>query len=373
MQDDPIPFASAPEPFSAQVPTPVTSALPRPEPAASASGRRRTSLVPVAAILALGLLVAGGVWLYLSPTGGAAPASIRASVETSLRSCVATDYPGYTVARAASFSRDDTTSPGGRSASVQFLLQSAAHPGFKFTLVYYAPLMDAADAARYESDEEFFRAHPAQPQPVDSFIVMWLQNHPGEDCFSVLEGMSDSTDDIRTYWVAATRYERNGAVVKTLVENYDFHYAPATDSWTEVPRSPDVTDASGSLVDTEAAVAQSLPGFEYVASESDSLDNPTLVVRSVKYPKVRVVVYQYVLDGGDPNDGVFRLITGDRTKADAFAKAFSKAYAGSVVWDVTFDPEGTDNEDMVDVWMQPSGDTVRLSYNPKAHVWTKVK
>ena len=373
MQDDPIPFAPTPEPVSAQAPNPVTSTLTGHEPADSASRPRRTALVVVAAILALGLLIAGGVWFFLSPEGGAAPASIRPNAEPSLRSRIATDYPGYTVARAAYFSRDDTSSGAGRWASFQFLLESAAHPGFHFTLVYRAPLMDAGDVARYESDEEFFRSKPTQPQPVDSFIVMWLHSHPGEDCFSVIEGMSDSTDDIRTYWVGATRYERNGSVVKSVVEDYGFQYASATDSWTEVPLPAHVSNASGALVDTEAAVAQALPGFEYVASETDSLDNPTLVVRSVKYPKVRAVVYRYVLDGGDPNDGIFRLITGDRMKADAFARAFSKAYAGSVIWEVAFDPEGTDDANMVDVWIEPSGDVVRLSYNPKTHVWTKVK
>lgn len=378
MQDDPTPFASAPEPDPVQGAAPVTSAAPNGGQSRTVPRCRRTTLGLVAAIVFFDLVVVGAVWFCLTPKSGAATvASAPAAVEASLHSRVATDYPGYTVGRVLSFSRDDEHSPGGRSTSVQFTLLSVEHPGFQFTLVYYAPEKDAADVSKYTTDDELFKASPPQPQPqpqpVDSFIVMWMHNHPGEDCFGVLEATADSVDDVRTYRVTATRYEQTGATLKSVLEDYDFRYAAATGAWTEVPKSPELTDASGSLIDTAAAVAQALPGFEYVATEADSRDNPSIVVRSVKYPKLRVVVYAYLLDAGDPSDGIWKLFTGERAKSDAFARFFAARYDGNVVWDVTFDHEGIDDENLVDVWMEPSGDTVRLRYDPKTHVWTKGK
>lgn len=375
MQDDPIPSATAPDPIAATAsepsapPVAVTSATSVPP----NPSRRRNAVALIAGILVFDLLVAAGVWLYLGPKAGAASASIPVGVESALRSRIASGYPGYTVDAVKSFSRDDPESPDGLTSSVHFTMKSVEHPGFQFSLVYYAPASQAGNVTLYTSDDEFFRAGAFPAQPVDSFIKMWQHTHPGEDCFSVMEGTTDSMDDIRTYVVAATRYENNGGAVTSVIENYDFHYTAATDSWVEIPRDAIPTEVSGAFVDTATAVAQAFPGFEYVATQGDALDNPSLVIRSVKYPKMQVLVYPYMLDGGDPNDGIVKMFTGDRTKADAFVKAFVAKYPDSVLWEITFDPNGESDENLVSAWSEPSGDTIRLRYNAKTHVWTKVK
>jgi hypothetical protein len=88
---------------------------------------------------------------------------------------------------------------------------------------------------------------------------------------------------------------------------------------------------------------------------------------------MRVLVYPYMLDGGDPNDGIVKMFTGDRTKADAFAKAFSAKHPGAVIWEITFDPNGESDDNLVAVMFMPEAETARFQYDPKTHVWARGK
>jgi hypothetical protein len=308
------------------------------------------------------LLAVAGLWFYLAPRDGSGDGS---NVQAGLTARVAEDYPGYAVVGVKTLNV-----PATGATTWYFTIRNLASPGFEYEAVYSAPIQYAGELSAYGNTDTFFMGAASPRQPADSFIRMWLRSHPGQQCFYVFEYTS-SSEATRTYDVSYTRYENSGGVVTPIQGTYRYAYSVESDTWAELPEAPR-QDASGSFVDTEAVVASMLPAFELVATVADP-GGDTLVAQHTKYPGLRVAMYPYRLAGYEPDDGILRLFGGDRTRADAFARAFAARYAGNVIWDITFDPEYTSNENVVDVWFQPGGETARFRYDPKQNLWTIVK
>jgi hypothetical protein len=347
---------------------------------------RRRSIAFVAAIVAFDLAVAAGVGYYLSATAPVGGVELSAGVEYGLRARVAASYPGYTVVGVQKITRDDTrTVSGGREVGVYFELQSASHPGFVLSRLYTAAEKQAGDAKNYSNSDDFFNAEATQDQPIESFIGMWVHERPGQTVYFIAES-GLSTDPTRTYLVLAQWRERNGIEVKTVQGEYEYAYSAAADTWTgrpapepePVPFTSEAPYVPPSLADTATAVAEGLPGFEPIGTTGDASNEVMLLVKHRKYPGLRMAIYPIWLDPADTTDDMVALFSGDRTKADAFAKAWSDLHGGAIIDLLMLDPNQTDDRNLVYVTYVESiagvGDTnaessAQLRYDAKRHKW----
>lgn len=419
MVDDEVRSASAPDPLSdgpstqAEAPAP----LPLPTPVTGYPGgggrggrsRNREDAI-VTVLVVLSLVIAAGLTVYLlrsqvAGLGAALRTTLSAPFTNSERDAGATpaviaalhkraskEYPAFTVASVESAEGEATASDTSRVMRVFFTLKTSGHRGFEFVTVYVAPSATATDPATYENLDDFFRMPMSPPQPVDSFIVMWLHEHPGEACDYVIE-TGDVTDDPRLYDVGYTRREQNGGAVSSVQGEYHLAYSAQTGAWEETsaasasaaveetlpPEPDDGTRPDGSLEDTQAAVTAALPGFRAAGTATTSNGDPLIVVRNGAHRGFRMAVDPIFLSPPDPEDeGMVALFRGGRTKADAFVKEWSARYPGTVIDQLTLDPDSTGDSNAADisyVKSVPQVDDLRFEreslgrYDPKTHRW----
>lgn len=370
------------------LPTPVTGIGPSgPE---EERNRRRAAIAAVivtalvAALIQVSVVTALGFFVYQLVTvePGASPKMVAA-----LRARVAKEYPGYSVGTVSSLVGKSDSAGGGLETDVYFTLKNIRHPGFVINVSYSAPATSAGDARIYENLDDFFRTPVAPSQPAESFIVMWLRSHPGLEPDYVYE-TADSTDATRTYEVMYTRSERTAGAVTAVQCSCLYDYVPRTDKWVDTTGSAssvptESTRDDGSLVDTQSAVSQALPGFQAVGNAQGADGSTLLIVRLGKSSGLRMAVLPLFLSPPDPeSDYKLKLFGAGGKKADAFAREWCARHPGTIVDSLVLDPDETGDVNVVDVRYVKSVAAVddmslekdaRLMYDAKAGTWSSSK
>jgi len=381
MDQDSMPFASAPEPYRAATPVPIPITGIGGGPGKSS----RTGLV-IAAAVAIVLLVAAGLTFYMLLS---ALPSLDPAVVSGIRERAVAEYPGFDVVRTYSRSDRASGSDSTRMVSVYVELRNRNRPGFIYTAMYEAPESVSGEPAAYENGDDFFST-AGSSQPTDSFMAMWLRGRPGKAVGYVFE-LGSPSDDPRMYEVGYTASQNDAGTVTSSSGTLYFAYAAASGSWEETTQAaadgiavepppvvsappvtePDasfesdsVTRENGSLVDTETTIARALPAFRFSETATDAMGGLLVVLRHRKYPKVRLVVDPIFLDPGDTTEEALALFNADKVRGDAFAKMWSARHPGKIIDTVYMDLDETGDTDVFDVDYVDSIEAV--------HDWNKV-
>jgi hypothetical protein len=371
---------AAPEPLP--LPTPVTSAG---WSAAPARGGR-SWIVAIAATLAALAVLAAAASAYLLFTVANTSVRERDAVAAALRTRAGTEYPDAAIAGVESLATTGSPDAPGPALDVYFTMADRRHTGFRFTVVYSAPSKAASDPAAFENLDTFFRPSVEATQPTDSFMAMWMRSHPTDTCAYVDE-TGEAGDATRTYEVGLT-HPANG------VEGIGFRtvylaYRVATDTWTESvdqPLAANVPEPDPPLIEesfpgTDTAVARALPGFEVVGVAQMADATWVSVIRNKRYRSVRLTVEPEYLEPGDLSDGAIALFTGDKTRATAFLKMWSRDHPGTIIQSLWFDPDSVGDAGLLEVCYSPGAlkdvdvadllKWVRFRYSKKAGAWVR--
>jgi hypothetical protein len=350
-----------------------------PEPAWGKGGRPLSTTTIVLIVLGALAVVCGlsfvalrGVFVTLSTPGSGS------SAEGRLADKAREEYPDFTVVRTSMRSYESDSAAGGRETAVYVDLKYTSHPAFAFTAIYSTAESLKNDPSKYSNLERFFRAGVDPAQPVDSFVAMWLRDHPKDECSFVYES-GDEIGGVRYYEV--TYAGPHDPRVAPELQSQHLAYDVTADSWTATATEPGgpYEALSEDPAAIAAAVARVLPRFEVLPGALGGFAEP-IVVRHVAFPKVHVAVALSELSTTRSVSGPAAFLSGDPKRVDAFARAWTKRHAGTLITDVDPDPEYEGDTDLIEVFYLMSiadhsgvDRTVRFRYDPATNVWTPAK
>jgi len=159
---------------------------------------------------------------------------------------------------------------------------------------------------------------------------------------------------------------------------------PLTAPAPEQPAVEDAaTNADGSLVDTAAAVAKGLPGFDLVGEATSSSGDPLILVRSRAHPAFRASVDPNALDPAATYvEDLVVMFKGSGLRGSRFVSYMARLHPGVIVDIATLDPDLTDDTNLLWVTYVKTPAQVddsryekelMLRWDPKARSWAPEK